>query len=311
MANTIDTTGLIAYSGQYEKLLIRTMLAGLTAANDLTLDQNIKGKKNLTKLTTASIMKPYSSTFSATDSSIGYSGRSLQTEIGKGELLIDVMEYRNTWLEQQMAPGVPKADLNAIPFAADTWNQVMQKAADDLNLNTVWNGVHNAAGTQAKDIADGLHTIIKRAITTEGLVANVTGAITTATAVDQVEFMYKRHAAKYREMPMQMFVSYDTFDKYTENYRERFGRNMDYAGFTAQPIAQSNGKCFLKPVLWMGNSSRIVCTPKANLMMGTDRMSDLNQVRAIADVWTIRAGIALALGFQIRDLEVIQVNDQL
>lgn len=310
MPSTIDTTGLIAYGGQFEKKLILSLLMGMTAATDLTLDQNIKGKKNLTKLTTDSIMKPYSSTFTATDSSIGYSGRSLQTEIGKGELLIDVMEYRNTWLEQNMPAGVPKADLNVIPFAADTWNQVMLKAAEDLNLNTVWNGVHNPAGTTAADIANGLNTILKAEILGGKLVANVTGLITAANAVDQVEYMYKRHPTRHRGLEMNAYVSYGTYDKYCENHRARFGGNTDYTGFSAKPIAQSEGKCFLKPVLWMGDSQRIMVTPKANLMMGTDRLSDLNQVRAVADVWTIKAGIALALGFQVRDLEAIQVNDQ-
>jgi hypothetical protein len=307
---TIDKTGLIAYGGTFEKKLILQLLLGLTATQDLTLDQNVKGKKNLTKLTTASIMRPYTSTFTATDSSLGYSGRSLQTEVGKGELLIDVMEYRNTWLEQQMQPGVPKADLNVIPFAADTWNQVMAKAATDLDLNTVWNGVHNPNGTAAVDICDGLNTILKAEILAGKLTANVTGAITKDNAVDQVEFMYKRHAAKYRGMEMLAYVSYDTYDKYCENHRERFGKNQDYTGFSAKPIAQSEGKCFLRPAIWMGNSGRIMVTPKANVMMATDRLSDLNQVRSVADVWTIRAGIALTLGFQFRDLEVLQVNDQ-
>lgn len=308
---TVDTTGLIAYGGTYEKALILTLLLGLTASQDLTLDQNVKGSKNLTKLTTASIMKPYSSTFTATDSSIGYSGRKIQTEIGKGEVLIDVMEYRNTWLEQYMKPGVPLADMNVIPFAQDTWNQVMLKAASDLNLNTVWNGVHNANGTAAVDIADGLHTIIKREIAANKLTANITGAIDNTTAMDQIEYLYKRFESKYREMPMFAYMSYDVYDKYCENFRDRFSLQSTPDNFQQRAIAHSDGKCFLKPVQWMGNSQRIMIAPKANLMMATDRLSDLNQVRAVADVWTVKAGIALALGFQIRDLDVIKVNDQL
>ncbi|MNF00557.1 hypothetical protein D3C80_1994010 [compost metagenome] len=60
----------------------------------------------------------------------------------------------------------------------------------------------------------------------------------------------------------------------------------------------------------MNTSSRLITTPKENLLLGCDLLSDLNKINTVPALWTMQVGIAFGIGFQIRDLEAIKVNDQ-
>jgi hypothetical protein len=219
------------------------------------------------------------------------------------------MEFRESYLEELQLAGIAKPEQAAVPFSTQFWNQQMEACATDLDLNTIYNGVYNKAGTTAKDITDGFGTILAREIANQKLTANVTGAITSDDAVAQVEYMYRRHNAKYRQMTMNAYMSYATYDKYCDNYRERFKVRSLPDNFLQTSIDSSGGKCFLKPVLWMNDSQRIIVTPKENMLIGTDRLSDLNTIRTQPDMWVLKAGVAVNIGCQFRDLEVLQVND--
>jgi hypothetical protein len=83
------------------------------------------------------------------------------------------------------------------------------------------------------------------------------------------------------------------------------------------PIIGTNGKGFAKPATWLGDSRRLIAEPLLpgtgmgmNLVMGTDLLSDGNDINTIPDVHTIKAGITVDLGFQIQDLDALRLGDQ-
>jgi hypothetical protein len=47
-----------------------------------------------------------------------------------------------------------------------------------------------------------------------------------------------------------------------------------------------------------------------NLVMGTDLLSDVTDIKVIEDVHTLKAGLVFDLGFQIQDLAALRLGNQ-
>lgn len=84
------------------------------------------------------------------------------------------------------------------------------------------------------------------------------------------------------------------------------------------PIPGTNFKGWAKPATWLGDSRRLIAEPMMpgtngvgmNLVLGTDLLSDMNDIATTKELWTIDTGIAVDLGFQIQDLAALRINDQ-
>lgn len=308
MANTPDTTLLVNYAGTYQKRLITQLVNGLQVVKDCTLRPNIKVQENMTKLIVNGTVKPASGTRTTSASNIKYEPRSLTVQLAQYDLDINTVQARKTWLGEVMKPGVNPTDL---PFESQTWQAVMDDYGSKINDLTVWNGVRNDAGTGAIDIASGFGTIVKNEITAGKITPVVTGSMLTDT-VEKCEAVYKSLPVKYRATLMYLYCSYDVFDAYCEDYANRFGLQPIYNQFNQIAIRHSNGKCILKPVTWIPQGvERIIITPQSNMLVGTDLLSDGNKINTHATLYVLEAGIIMAFGLQIEDLEPLAVNDHL
>lgn len=83
------------------------------------------------------------------------------------------------------------------------------------------------------------------------------------------------------------------------------------------PLPETMGKGWVKPATWLGTSRRLIAEPMAagtqkgaNIYMGTDLLSDANEIKTKENLWSLEAGIKMVLGFQIADLEAIWVGNQ-
>lgn len=302
-----NISALAAYPGTFEKKLFSTLYNSLDLVSDCTLITGVKNKLNMTKLTVGAGVKPYSPTFAVADDDLVYTGRALEVNLAKRELLIEPLKYRTTWMSEVMRPGVNPDD---IPFAEYVWSEVMKNIAKEVNDGT-YLGVYNGAGTGVADIATGFGTLIADAITAADLTAVATGAITNINAVSKFEQMMKAMPVAYRRAGFNLYCSYDTADKYNEDYREKYKKYVEMNENGYFYIDNTQRKVQIVPATWMGASQRIIATPKENLLVGTDEVADWNQrITTAPDIWTLKAGIAFALGFQIRDFAAMKVNDQ-
>src|SRR5690349_7987011 len=134
---------LAAYAGTYQKQLISTAINKMDIAQDVTLLPGIKSKHNFTKLKVGNIAKPFSSTHQPTANALQYTGRALEVQPGKADLLIETEKYRQTYLGESMKPGFNAVDL---PFEKYTWDAVIAEFSRELNDITAYFGVYNAAG---------------------------------------------------------------------------------------------------------------------------------------------------------------------
>ena len=305
MASNPDVSKLVGYAGTFQKRLITQTVNGLQVTQDCTLVPNIKVKQNMTKLIVNGDIKPYDGVRD-TKATITYEPRSLEVFIGQYDVDIDTVKARETWLGEVMKPGVNPADL---PFEQVTWKAVMDDFATKINDSTAWNGRRNATLKTASALATGFGNIIKDEIAAQKITPVITGSMLTDT-VAKVEEVYKDLPEKYRKLKMTVYVSYNVYDAYCENYAERFKMSPIYDQFGQIVIRHSEGNAVLKPVTWMSGSQRVIITPKSNMLVGTDLLSDGQKILTNPKLYGIEAGILMAIGFQIEDLEPLAVNDQ-
>jgi len=271
----------------------------------------IKNTLKLTKLTVKDGVRGYREQFDAADDDLSYSGRDLAVELLKRDLLINPLRYRSTFMSEVMKPGVNPDD---IPFAGFVGDQTMIKIGQEVN-DGAYLAVKGAA-TSVLTTFDGLGTQIAAAIAAEtavagtGLVPVATGAIANTTAVAKVEQMMKAMPVAYRRAGFGLFMSYDVFDKYNEDYREKYKKYLAPNDDGVYTVDNTGRKVQLIPASWMGTSQRIIATPKENLLAGVDALGDMDKIHTDVELEIIKWRVLFALGFQIRDLGAIKVNDQ-
>lgn len=174
----------------------------------------------------------------------------------------------------------------------------------------------------ARAVCKGFEAEIKAGITASEISPVATGAIdaTAGKAIAAFKKLFRAWSAPYRNNGIIISCSYtdmdflidDLADKY-KNIRDDYSSN----GFIYLP--ETNKKCIVKPATWLGTSRRLISGPvfmdggnpkQMNLYMGTDLLSDLNQIATAPKLWTIHAGIKGAIGFNYQDPDGIKVGDQ-
>lgn len=169
-----------------------------------------------------------------------------------------------------------------------------------------WGG----ANANAKMIAKGWGTIIADEITGGGLVVTSIGSIVTSTAKAQFDSMARAMPIPYQEAGFNIYCSYANYFKYMDDYEDKVGK---YTSENKDGITYLSGfgnRIKIIPATWMGTSGRLIATPQENLIVGVDALSDMNNIRIFDQVdWTIRAGIAFRIGFQLRDLGAMKISD--
>lgn len=135
-----------------------------------------------------------------------------------------------------------------------------------------------------------------------------TGAIASGTAYAQYKALYRALPVAYRKMGVVLYSSWDNVDLLVDDYEDKVGKftTTDNGIMT---LPGSDGKCQIVRASWMTGSGRLICTPKSNLLVGTDRTSDLNNMKTDEHLRTVEASIEFVLGTQIRDLNALVVND--
>lgn len=170
-------------------------------------------------------------------------------------------------------------------------------------------------------VVPGLKSYITTAIGASTVTVTATGAITDgATALTAFTKLFRSAAAVYKKNGMIIHAPYTDYeylmDGVLATYSKYTREDLAATGFLVLP--NTSGKCIVKPTTWLTGSRRLIMEPNApgdelrgqNLIMGTDLLSDMNEISAIPDVYTLKTGIKLRLGFQIQDLNALILGDQ-
>jgi hypothetical protein len=344
-----NVAALTVYPGTYEKKLFSTLINALKASLHATIVPGVKYKMNMTKLKVQAGAKPYSNDFTGSTSDLTYTPRVLEVETGKRELQIDVEEFRTTYLSEVMSAGVDPKDLPFAAYvwtevmkalAAEindstaylgvgqsgvtTWASGTAYAVGDkvrfgndyFICNTITTAgqsptTHAAKWTaaNAKMIAKGWGTIIAEEITGGGLTVTSIGSIADSTAKAQFDDFARAMDPAYQEAGFNIYCSVNNAWKYNDDYEDKVGKyvQLNKNGFAT--LSGFGDRVQVIPATWMGNSGRLIATPKENLLMGVDALSDLNKINVFPSDWTIKVGMAFRIGFQFRDLAAMKISD--
>lgn len=264
--------------------------------------KNVQQPMPLPKLSAVGNPRPYRSQDDTSGNGMKWTDRTLTVNQSKWDMDFDPEEHRNKYLNDGTI------DPAKMPFWKYCVDQFSKEYLAQINDNAAYLGSYNASGSTAAAIATGWGTIIAAEITATNLTAVVTGAVTSSNAVEKVELVVKDAQVKpwMRKKGIIVYVSFATFDKFVERYRTLNG--YQYMPSVNGEYKIDGVNAVLKPVSWMGTSSRIIATVAGNLTVGVDK--DNVMVAATARRNIIEARPMFPVGFQIADLDAIVVNDQ-
>lgn len=350
-----DISAMVAYAGKFSKKLYRGFITDLAIFKDVTAWWGLKFKENLHKLTVNGQPRPYTGVFEANAGDIAFSGQTIEAEKFQRDILIEPSIYRTTYLGEMRGKG-EGANNTTIPFAQFTLETVAKRVGEDINNNTVWNGVgkagftaFNAGSTYAVgdyvSFSNGVNTHYYRVVTATlaaespathpakfenvdslaiclGLGTKIR-SLRTADELAHVEVTgsmltdtYSKAKKIYRGLPekvrtagrVTMYYSLSVHEALLDSFEGDISKYTD-KDLKLVTLPTSDGNCILKPASWMSGSEQVVCTPKDNLIAGTDLLSDFNDFRTIPQMYTVQLGLTGTLGFGVQDPEAISTND--
>ncbi len=173
-----------------------------------------------------------------------------------------------------------------------------------LTTAAKWTRVDNLA------ITKGFGAVFTDAINNEGFNAIVsTGAITSTTAYDQFTSVWRALPEQIKMKGALIYCSVNSLEYLMDDYESKVKKYFDVVDNIVY-LGKTNQKCILKPVSWLSGSSRLIATPAKNLVLGTDALSDMNTIRNIPQHYSLQTSMKVLLGTQVRDLDVLVLNDQ-
>jgi hypothetical protein len=266
------------------------------ASDGIQIRTNVDAPQALIKLSALGEPQPYSTGDNTDGNGAQFSEQDLTAYQSKKDYDFDPEKVRNTIL----------AIADGSPFYEQCLTQISREYLNSILLNTLGNGVRNAAGTGAADICDGWLTIIAAMITAGTLTPINTGVITSSNAVSKIDLIKTSIPVWMQKYGFFVYCSYSNFYNYAENYRTINGFKFEPRITGDYPIDNSLG--ILRPVAWLGTSGRLITTIKNNLVFGTD----INRVQVAATPYRniLKVRQLFPAGCAIQDPEAMYVNDQ-
>lgn len=299
---TPNVTNAAAYGKKMAQGIITQMFRSL-ADQGITIYTGIKGPTKFAKMSAGKGLKPYTGTFSA-NAEVTFTDRELTPSLAAYEMKINPLDYYNTWMADSIRANATAKD---IPFEQIMWDMVIQEIHNELSLDTIGNGDKANAGPNAAiKVTDGFIKLINGMA---GLTPVTTGVITANDVIDQIEAVYQSIASYKRNVPMNIYISHSTSDKYNKRYRSLYHDKPLYNSFNQASLDLGNGRALLTPVDWIGDN-QIIIAPAKNMVLGTDSLSDINQIKMVETVYGYDTAIVFPIGLQIPDTEFIFFNDQ-
>jgi hypothetical protein len=301
----INTTQLSAQLSQFGGKILAKHVNEAEFKSDFSILRNVKIPVVMPRLHINGSPRPYRIQPDDSVNSAEFTDKTLtvfQSKMDFGAL--DPEVYRNTYLAAGEDGQLNSGNILFYQFIAQ---EIAKQYLAIINDTTVYKGVRNAAGTGALDLIDGLEKLLDVQIAASKITPIATGAITNTNAVDKIETFTKGLPAWLKSKGARIWVSYDIFEKYRQDYRTRYGFTFDP---NKEGLYMIDGtKHEIVPRSWMGTSQRLIASPKSekNVFFGMD--SDSCQFHATPELNYIKLRVTFPLGLQIADDDAIFCND--
>lgn len=298
-----------AYLRDDKDVLISETLQGKDLDGKFEKWDDVKDEVALPTLSIGNIVKPANAAaFEPAANALNFGARMLKARAMKVDLLLIPNQLEKTWLGKYNVKG---SDAFQMPFEQYIMQYIVEKAQEEMYLQAIYKGVYNPAGATATATMDGLLKLIQDEITATKIAPVVTGAITSANVIDQLEKVYDSLGEAYKAKATQMVVAPTIFDWYNRSYRTRFGANANYDGMK-QSIILDGTSCEIVKEPALAGSQRVICTPVANKVYGFDSASDESDIFTQIENRTIKVFMDFKAGVQLKEVHsrALAVNDQ-
>jgi hypothetical protein len=264
----------------------------------------------LTRLRSASILKPYAAGggFTATADALTLSARILNARRCSFDVSIVPLDLYNSWLGQ--VEGAPNSSPFDIPLEQFMMDSIMAQVVDDLET-AIWTGTYDAAGSTPAATMSGILTLVTAAITAlEIPAANVTAgaALTASNAFDEFKLIRDKIDPAYRNREMVCLCSVQAKDKYLTDYQATVGAAPYNSNYDQLYLEGTRAQIIAVP--GMGTSSRVLVTPKENLVYGFDVDGPQSNLVTQEFNRTIKVMGDFRAGVEFRDGQSIWCNNQ-
>jgi hypothetical protein len=295
MAQSLNLTALNsnlnAYCREHNSKLFADTLLGMTdifQRSGVMVWDGVKDETPLVNMAVSDIVKPRNYTsFDPTANAIAFKNRLLKTRGWKVDLMIYPMEFEKTWLAHNAQGRRTIKDWEDVPFYQFIVEQILKKVQGNIRKAS-YRGVYDAGGSTFTDICDGFVTLMKADVTAGNIPTVTLGSVTTTNVIEKLETMAKDISAEYSNELVYMNVSREVFDMYVTADPTAVGRMMYINEVPGQSPA-SRQEIYLRvgnvklvrniDLVHTSPKTEVFCTIDQNLVVGTNTMSDLNEIR--------------------------------
>lgn len=265
---------------KYRKDLLMLPIIGIQdTIKHMTGRPGIRHKESVADISGNAQFAPYKPA-RRSDFNLNLNFRTLETYFGS----VVAQFEPNSAISTLLGTGATKGDGQMrTPTALHVLSLIAKSLSENLN-NAIWSGVRNATGDTTADLFDGFDTITSKEIQagtiakSEGNYIKLTEDITNLNAVDMAKNVLFSLDPRLRSQDLLMFCSQDFADKYNEAYLNSHGGIIYNTKYDQNTVEGSNGKLKLVPLFNKADSNFIHITPKSNMLIGYDQMSDAESV---------------------------------
>ncbi len=239
----------------------------------------IRYKENVGFLDADAQFAPYKSTRRA-NVDLVLEHRTLETHFGNV-----VLDFEpNTAITTLLGTGATMGDGQMrTPTALDVLALIAKGLSRHLN-DELFSAEFDANGDTTHTLFDGFDTIVSKEIALEnisvakGNYMKLTEEITVANALDVAKEILYSLDPILRAEELNLYCSQDFADKYNEAMLLTHGGINFYNQFGQTTVEGSNGRLHLVPLSNKADSKYIQVTPKSNMLVGYDQMSDMETI---------------------------------
>jgi hypothetical protein len=265
---------------KYRQQLLMMVVIGLEQTKQhMTIRPGIRYKEVVGELTGGIELGPYSET-RLDESDINVAKRELETFFGSVVKPFSPNSvYQSLW-----GSSITKGEaLKDTEITKMVLGYLMKKLSESLN-KAIWKAKRKESGNTTVDLFNGFDTIAETEIaagtisTANKNLFEFTEKIDKTNAVDLLKSFYRSADDVLRGEKVKLFISNDIYDAYVDDYQSTVGAIAYNTQFDKTFLEGSHNLCELVPLSNKAESGYIQLTPQANMLIGVDQESDLENI---------------------------------
>lgn len=309
---TITEQVLLEQARKYDKTL-RTlpMIAMQDTLQYVTVVPNVQGDLVLSHLKARSRWATYRNNDDQ-NTAISIDPRILTTRLCSLEVKFDPNQVAGKLYQQRPNTGDALKD---VPIAAQVLMEIMREAGEDMNM-ALFSASFTANGKTETTCFDGWDTIAQKEITAGNIDTGKgnyldlsANTIDQSNAFDAINYIYASCNEKLKgygniNRPVFIYCSPNIQMYYNMGCKDYLGDVPYNKQWNQTSILGSDGKAILVPIISKAGSNFIQVTTKGNMLFGTDRLTDMNDLKVkVPELWDVLAGGTMWAGTQYESIE--------